>query len=93
MTYDITFYKTHNRFLGFFTNKVCKKVKANIVGEKTTGLPGNYMVIIYDNEEREILDWTVFCSYKLSKEFFLLQAQKVKNETGGQASVDTSGAT
>ena len=70
-------------------NRKLKKVRSNFypVDINPDGLPVNFMMIIFSDESREIVRLDSFEGFTISKELFLINAKKAKEESQDQANI------
>lgn len=82
-TYTITFKRK------FWFDKKFKNVKGNLFPQdlNPNGYPARYMLIIFDDEKRAVIDVWKYDGYELSKELFYINAKRAKEESQGQADI------
>jgi len=83
-TYTIIFYREY-----VYKGKIIKSdyVLENVVGNNTLRDIPNAMLVVYEDDTREVVMLDKYDGYKLSREFFEVQQERVRQESQGQANI------
>jgi hypothetical protein len=71
----------------FWFNRKLKKVKGNLFPSDLNGLEKKFMLVVFEDERKLIINLDKFEGYEISKELFYIQAEQVQNESHNQAKI------
>jgi hypothetical protein len=82
--YTITLYREY-----IHKGRIIKSdyVMENVVGNNTLRDIPNAMLVVYEDDTREVVMLDKYDGYKLSREFFEVQQERVRQESQGQANI------